>query len=521
MMSILKFIYDKISDIRDRRKIEIKLLQIKAYLDDRGVKLLYVYLPSARKIRNMSAFELDRQNNWSFNFNHADTEMNKLKMIYGNNITTDYVLSVFDGGIVVQGEKRKMLLDFASDNQHIINGRRITTDQPSDFHNTIYTHGACTWRGVGVEDSQTIASYLQKQINKNFVNSYKVVNSAIGRGSSLDDDFQHIKEQSYRPGDIVILGSFGLILTINPNFFRKHDIAQVETSSLFNRPHELGEWFLDDVLHTNSIGNRVIASKIYEELVKLKWLTETPHSDLSSDNKILSTENMDELTCGQKVFGDNPELQKFVKTLESYKRGGNESLNGSIVMNCNPFTLGHRYLIEYASSKVDYLYIFVVEENRSCFDFKDRLELVEKGTADLNNVIVLPSGNFIISATTFPGYFYKNSLKDVKIDCSNDINVFAEYIAPALNIKVRFAGQEPLDPVTNQYNEGMSEILPKHGIKFDVIPRKKDDNGVGVISASRVRKYLEEGKLEEIKQIVPPTTYNYLIGRFKREKLND
>lgn len=519
-MKLIEHCKKKIINIRKRKVLEKKLLQIKAYLDERGVNFLYVNLPHARKIRNMSAFELDRQKNWTFNFNHADTEMDKLKLIYGENITSDYILSVFDGGIVVQGNQRKMLLDFESENQHIVNGRRITIGQPLEYHNTIYTHGACTWRGVGVEDSQTIASYLQNHINDLYTNAYKVVNSAIGRGSSLDDDFQRMKEQTYRPGDIVILGSFGLIQSISPKFYKKHNINQIETSPLFDRPHDIGEWFLDSVLHTNSRGNKVIASKLFGELKNLNWLTNNFSISPKTNDKI-SVDDMESLTHGQKVYGDNPELQKFVKTLEPYKRGNGTTLNGSIVMNCNPFTLGHRYLIEYASSKVDYLYIFVVEENRSYFDFKDRFELVKKGTADLKNVIVLPSGNFIISATTFPGYFYKSSLKEAQIDCSNDINVFAEYIAPALDIKVRFAGQEPLDPVTNQYNEGMAEILPKHGIKFDVIPRKKDKEDAGVISASRVRKCLEDGRLDVIKYLVPPTTYEYLVERYKREHTND
>lgn len=518
-MEIINRITARISYYRSRKRIEKKLLLIKRYLDERNVRMLYVSLPNAEKIKGLTDFEKDRHYNWTFDFNHADKEMDKLKLIYGDDVTAEYILSVFDGGVVVQGDKRKILLDFSSDNQHIINGRRVTTSQPSVFHNTIYTHGACTWRGVGVEDSQTIASYLQDEINRKYPNSFKVVNSAIGRGSSLDDDFQHIKEQNYKPGDIVIIGSFGQIETINQSFYHKHHIAYLETSTLFNRPHEIGEWFLDHVLHTNYRGNIVIAKSIYHKIEDCEWLLTNNNLRKSSVSPL--SKDADVLTHGQKVYGDNPELLKYIKSLEPYKKGTSESLNGSIVMNCNPFTLGHRYLIEYAASKVDYLYIFVVEENRSYFDFKDRLELVKKGTADLKNVIVLPSGNFIISATTFPGYFYKSDLKEAKIDCSNDLNVFAQYIAPALNIKVRFAGQEPLDPVTNQYNEGMAEILPKNGIRFEVIPRKKDEEGTSVISASRVRKCLEEGKLDEIRQIVPPTTYDYLVSRYKREHPDD
>ena len=489
-------------------------------MNERNVYFLYVELPVARKIKNLTDFEQDRLHNWVFDFNHADRELEKLKLIYGNNVTKDYILSVFDGGVVVQGDRRKVLLDFQSENQHIINGRRITIGVPGSYHNTVYTHGACTWRGVGVEDSQTIASYLQKQINKQYPFSYRIINSAIGRASTLYDDFQHIREQKYQKGDIVILGSHGLIQTIRKSFFDKHGIPFIETSSLFDRPHNIGEWFLDSVLHTNARGNKIIANKLYSTLEILKWLT-ISGDDVKMQDNSLQTFKDNTLTHGQKIYGDNPELLKYIDSIKTYKKGDDSSRNGSIVMNCNPFTMGHRYLIEYAASQVDYLYIFVVEENKSFFPFEDRYKLVQQGTADLSNVVVLPSGNFIISAVTFPGYFYKDDLKETKIDCSNDLNVFAQYIAPALNIKVRFAGEEPLDPVTKQYNEGMSEILPQHGMEFCEIPRKKDDEGVGVISASRVRKCLEAGKLEELKPLVPQTTYNYLVERYKKEHPDD
>jgi [citrate (pro-3S)-lyase] ligase len=106
-------------------------------------------------------------------------------------------------------------------------------------------------------------------------------------------------------------------------------------------------------------------------------------------------------------------------------------------MNCNPFTLGHRYLIDYASSKVEKLFIFAVEEDKSFFPFNDRFELIKQGTADLKNVTVLPSGKFIISSLTFTDYFGKSELQDRTIDPSLDVHLFAAQIAPALGINVR------------------------------------------------------------------------------------
>jgi [citrate (pro-3S)-lyase] ligase len=181
-------------------------------------------------------------------------------------------------------------------------------------------------------------------------------------------------------------------------------------------------------------------------------------------------------------------------------------------MNCNPFTLGHRYLIETASKQVDTLYIFVVEENKSFFEFEDRYQLVKAGTQDLENVVVLPSGKFIISALTFPGYFYKDNNKDAVVDTSKDVDLFGKYIAKILNIKVRFVGEEPIDMVTRQYNRSMQERLPLYGIEVMEIKRK--EMGAQVISASRVRKCLENKDFEGIRELVPETTYEYLVKKY-------
>jgi [citrate (pro-3S)-lyase] ligase len=125
---------------------------------------------------------------------------------------------------------------------------------------------------------------------------------------------------------------------------------------------------------------------------------------------------------------------------------------------------------------------------------------------------VLPSGKFIISSLTFTDYFNKSEMQDRVIDLSNDVTLFAEEIAPTLGITVRFAGEEPLDNITRQYNDAMKRILPQHGIEFCVIPRKEAE-GVP-ISASRVRKLLEEKSFAEIAKIVPETTLAYLQEKY-------
>ena len=181
---------------------------------------------------------------------------------------------------------------------------------------------------------------------------------------------------------------------------------------------------------------------------------------------------------------------------------------GAIVMNCNPFTLGHRYLIEAASEQVDILYIFVVEEDKSYYKFEDRLEMVRRGTEDLKNVRVFPSGKYIISKETFAQYFEKDQVITEVDDMDYDVRIFGEVVADLLGITCRFVGEEPFDKVTREYNETMKRILPEYGIELIEIPRKEQDGTC--ISASRVRKYLEQGEEEKAYALLPESTRQVL-----------
>lgn len=201
------------------------------------------------------------------------------------------------------------------------------------------------------------------------------------------------------------------------------------------------------------------------------------------------------------------EIEKWLSNQKKYVCMDAKKV-GSIVMNCNPFTLGHRYLIEQALHKVDIIYIFVVEEDKSYFSFEDRIKMVKIGTRDLDNVIVIPSGKYILSAATLPGYFEKEDNEEVEFDAVNDLELFCKYIAPFFNINIRFAGEEPIDIVTNKYNETMKAILPEYGMDFVEIQRKSLRGEV--ISASRVRKYIKNHEYEKIKQLVMPQVYDYL-----------
>ena len=181
---------------------------------------------------------------------------------------------------------------------------------------------------------------------------------------------------------------------------------------------------------------------------------------------------------------------------------------GAAVMHCDPFTKGHRYLIETAAKECDRVYIFVLSEDRGHFPAKDRLELVKKGTADLKNVTVLPTGPYLISAATFPTYFLKEQNKAALVQCQLDIEIFTKYFAPKFGITRRYVGTEPLCPITSQYNEALAAVLPEKGIQLRQVPRLELDGAP--VSASAVRASLQDkAKLE---QLVPETTLDYLVN---------
>lgn len=191
---------------------------------------------------------------------------------------------------------------------------------------------------------------------------------------------------------------------------------------------------------------------------------------------------------------------------------------GCIVMNCNPFTKGHLALINYGAAHCSLLHVFVVQENQSAFPFDVRFRLVEEGTASLSNVHIHPSGPYMISSATFPTYFLKDGEDAARIQSELDITLFASRIAPLFHIGKRFAGDEPFDPITRQYNEAMEAILPKHKINFIKIPRVSAEKEAGeneIISASLVRKLLAEGGVtSQVLDLVPPCTANYLKYEF-------
>ncbi len=201
-------------------------------------------------------------------------------------------------------------------------------------------------------------------------------------------------------------------------------------------------------------------------------------------------------------------IEEFKETLRELSRDKPENAS-CVVVNCNPFTKGHRYLIEKAATESPWLYVILVQEDRSLFPFNVRLDLVKKGVQDLDNVSVLTGGDYVISNLTFPSYFTRDD-RFTSSHATLDLTVFGRHIAPSLKAVKRYVGEEPYCPVTSTYNEHMKKILPQFGMEIVVIPRKA--LGDVAISASTVRQYIRDGNMEGLLELVPPTTYEYLVS---------
>jgi len=206
-----------------------------------------------------------------------------------------------------------------------------------------------------------------------------------------------------------------------------------------------------------------------------------------------------------------PGLHKYISDCSPKIMTGN---NGAIVINGNPFTFGHKYLVDYASKQVDRLYLFVVREDSSIFPFEARLDMAQKATEHIKNVTVLDTSRYAVSAGTFPSYFLKKLNTAAETQMETDLHLFSQHIAPAFNIRYRFVGQEPLCQTTAAYNNVMKKIFASYNLKLLELPRMLVDGAP--ISATQVRRVFAKNDMETLKLLVPPTTIKFLQSQQAR-----
>lgn len=458
---------------------------------------------------------------------------------------------------------------------NVENNKRKTIGTPAQYHNKIYFWGDSRLYGHGVEDKDTLPSYFQSLVNQACENEYYIENCSV-IASGIVNELQWLEQTKFKKNDIVIFTYYKLFSDLNTEenarkvldnqgteivfeviqkakkycqyqgaefyFFWLgkafdvanksieeeyicntviaknennneykidkeklldlcvyHGIKVKDLTSVIQRPHPYGPLFID-LFHYGPKGNQLLAEKMFD-FISLDHMTRIPEEEKYC--QLLQESNLNLVMPQRK----RPELKAYLKYLEENKI--KDATNaGIIVMNANPFTKGHRYLIETASKQVDFLYVLVVEEDQSTFKFSDRFNMVRLGTADIKNVKTLKSGRFVISSITFSEYFRPES---VEADCTLDLQLFGNFISKKLNVKKRFVGTEQFSKITNSYNQQMKEVLPQYDIEVIEIPRLAIDDKI--ISATTVRKLIDQNQLEELKRFVPVTTYNYLYRK--------
>lgn len=210
-------------------------------------------------------------------------------------------------------------------------------------------------------------------------------------------------------------------------------------------------------------------------------------------------------------------IKDYVHYLETERVANqNNQRVASIVMNCNPFTLGHKYLIEKAASENDILYVIVVEEDLSVFPFSIRWKLIKEGISHLKNVVMIKGSQYVVSGATFPCYFLKDQAFNAIIanQAELDVKIFAKYIVNALGLTHRYVGSELNCMTTAAYNKAMQKILPDYGVEVVEIDRVKvkiNDNNM-YVSASQVRQAIKDNNIDLLKESLPPHTYNFLTS---------
>jgi cytidyltransferase-like protein len=456
-------------------------------LRNNNVKVIWAYTPIIDKLKKARKVKKSNQK-WERLSRYFPKRYRSLRARKEHNIEL-----MKEAALIVNDNTRGYSTNYCN-GQYINydNGFRRTIGNTPDASRSVHVFGPCFVRGNNYPDDKTITSLLKKELGEG-VNVYNY-------GSTFHTLGLIMREREFAEGDVVVI--FGPMNIDSPEKIPCD--AELDLTMVYDGVEDIYDHVFDIPEHFD----QVVAGRIVSALSDIikGWEAGTA-SQFKMVTKFGSfPKRVAPIDClPDRAFAT------WLKSLAPYvKKGGR---NGAIVMNCNPFTNGHKYLIETAAMQVDNLYIFVVEEDKSEFKFADRIELVKKGTADIPNVTVLPSGNYVISAQTLPGYFNKDNLGTTELNAESDLEYFLS-IADFFGITVRFAGEEPIDRFTAQYNQNMKRFLPRYGIDFTEIARKQ--SGEEVISASKVRKALHEGDLEKVKRFVPETTYDFLCLNLRK-----
>ncbi len=267
-------------------------------------------------------------------------------------------------------------------------------------------------------------------------------------------------------------------------------------------------FYIDEAYQGEGLAIELINSAL-EDIISKGYRTYFVFTKAKNEN-IFTSLSMDVIEKTEDVVLLEGGFFKYADWIQNIKKDLDKDEYSAIVMNANPLTLGHEYLVDKALEEARDLIIFVLEEDASYFSAKDRYEIVKNHYHNNDRVHVYKSGPYIISRATFPTYFLKKDTDKLKVYTELDAKIFAKRIAKDLNIKKRYFGTEPIDKVTQKYNEMMKKILFEYGVESEFIERKKINDEY--ISASKLREGIETD-FESIKKYLSQDVYEYLKER--------
>lgn len=368
--------------------------------------------------------------------------------------------------------------------------RQIQNTKIGDGKRTIFLVGPCIVGGIENCLGETLAEILSDRLGAD-LSGYQV--QKVITSIDIKSKYAIILENDIKRNDIVIWID---------SYIGSDVPVDLDLTDVYNH-YEGDRWLYSDVpIHTTKTGNEIIADTLVSNIIRPVVCL----SDERNDH-VVSHVGEGQLTCEEEYV-----IYQYLEDVKQ-ETGKVNGKTGACVMTCNPFTKGHFYLIEYASKMVDFLYVFIVEEDAFYFSFDDRIEMVRKGTACFDNVAVLPSGRFMISRETFKNYFEKEIFQNTVIDATKDIMIFKNYVVPVLGISKRFVGSEPEDRITAQYNQALKADL---GFLVEIVEISRKEVSGEVISASRARKYLKNHNWQMLDTLVPCTTLEHIRANLKR-----
>ena len=373
------------------------------------------------------------------------------------------------------------LIDTKSRYFNVVNGERVTVGQPEEAERTIWFFGPCFVIGGLVEDKYTIESILQERLNREGY-SCRVVN--CGCYETPYQRMVHITSTPMKPGDIMV------IHVENRPYEGTESIDMME---LLDRNNVPTEWLLNLPVHCNHKVNKIYADDLFERMARGGVLT----GEVKKGQRTMLSQAL----AVNSLYLDLHFNDFHPKEGEIY---------GSVGMHGNPFTYGHRYLIETASKQVDRLFVLMIEDDLGIFSYAERFAMAVEGTRDLPNVKIVAGGPFQATRNVFREYFVKVEPTDMRESATVDTLIFTEVIAKRLGITKRFLGDERHNPKMQFFNELMKEMLPPCGIEVIELPRAQA--GGHAISASLARSAAAEGDRETLLANIPETTLRFFMG---------